>query len=411
MEGLRLKPGVPDPWFVFRRAILLGEFGAGGGGRGVTRQNGAWFDGYRHKEARVVNLTAPQRATRSPHHILWLMVENSPLFSRSRGRWATAFMVSCVAIAGALTYLALRPDGQGSEKQSGGAAASTTKLDEVLSTVAVLKRDGAFEKAQVVLRQTIAEYPSEAQPYIEYAEVLIALGRPEEAYANYQRALKEGPSSHALALAAGTAASMSGKLADAQVHLREAQQFNLKDWKAPLFLAQVQLKLNEIDEAKKNLLLCVNLNPEATIAWGTLAEIALRENKLSLAAQHIAKAREQEPSAVLWRLIEARVLKRDNKPREAADLLLALEPVERLESGVLQTLAECYGLLQQPRDAALAYASSSDAQPARGDVALEAARWFNRASEPAAAAKYAQRAADAGEAGAADFLLSLDSTK
>lgn len=323
-------------------------------------------------------------------------------------------MLGCLVLSLGITLYALVPS-RGIQRAGGTANSAATHgsadLDNILSSIAALKRDGQFEKAQVIVRKAIEAFPHQAQPYIEHAEVLIALGKPGEAYANYSRALQETAPTSALHLAAGTAASMANEHAAAREHFAKSQQLDPRDWKAPLFLAQVQLKLHETEQAKKNLLLCVNIRPEAAVAWGTLADIALRENKLALASQYVARARTLEPRTALWSIIEARVLKRDNKPREAAALLLALEPQDRYSNKVLSTLSECYGLLRQPHDAALLYATASDAQPGHGDVAMEAAQWFLRAQKPEAALRYARRAADLNQPGAADLLISLDQPK
>lgn len=324
------------------------------------------------------------------------------------GRSSILLIVAMVLLlvgAVAIVYVAVRPS-----SVAGDVKAKSTKpggLDEALTSVAALKREGAFEKAKTVLDGIIAQHPSEQQPYVELAEVLVAMDKPVEAYANYERAFASGPASANLHLAAGSVASMSGKLDRAEEHFLSAQQLNTSDYKAPLFLAQVQVKLGstaKIEEAKKNLILAATLRPQTAAAWGTLAELALRENKVTIAMQHIAKAREHEPAAMVWRLLEARILKRDNKPEQAVALLNALDPADRGDALVLKTLAECYGMLQQPLEAAKAYALASDAEPARGDIALEAARWFIKGGDKSAAQRYAQRALDAGEEGAAELI-------
>ncbi len=201
----------------------------------------------------------------------------------------------------------------------------------------------------MILKQACIEHPTEQRLFIEYAEILGVLKRPEEAYANYSKAIGIGPRTAALELAAGTTANMatglSNNLAEAEKHYAAAQAMDRADWKAPLFLAQIQIKIGtpeKIEEAKKNLLIAAKLQPDMATPWGTLADLALRENKPEIALQHIARARELEPQVTLWRVVQARALKRQNKPEDAIKLLVGLDDAQIREPGVLTTMAECF---------------------------------------------------------------------
>jgi len=281
-------------------------------------------------------------------------------------------------------------------------------MDEILNAIATLKRDSQFGKAQAILTQAIAERPDEQRLYVEYAEVLVALQQTKEAYSNYEKAIAVGPATHPIQLAAGTVASMLGQTQRAREHFEAAQQLDKTDWKAPLFLAQMQIKLGDTEDATKNLLLAVKLKPDSAAAWASLADLELRENKITLAAQHIVKARELEPASTAWRVLEARVHKRANEPAKALEVLMGLDAVQRLEPGVLSTMGECLGMLSRPKDAAVLYSDVSDSLPSRGDLALAAAQWWERAGKPENGVRYAQRAAEVGEAGAADLKLKLE---
>jgi tetratricopeptide (TPR) repeat protein len=308
--------------------------------------------------------------------------------------WPVALMLVFVAGAIAVMVQTLRP-APAPAQESGTAAPGS--LDAVLNAVTALKRDAQFAKAETVLQEAISRFPDEQRLYVEYAETLVATQRPQDAYANYERALATGTPTHPIQLAAGSVACMLGKLDRAEEHFAAAQQLDKTDWKAPLFLAQVQIKRGDSAQAQKNLLLSINLKPEAATAWGSLADLELRENKPELAAQHAAKARELEPASTVWRVLEARILKRNNQPEQALAALIGLDATQRLEPGVLQTMAECLGMLSRPAEAAKLYAEASDVQPSRGDVALQAALWWERAGQPVAGLPYAQRASDAAE--------------
>jgi tetratricopeptide (TPR) repeat protein len=317
-----------------------------------------------------------------------------------------AGLVGVFAVAAFVVVQALRP--APAPVDAGEVRAASASLDEILNAAATLKRDGAFNKAESLLREAISRHIAEQRLYVEYAEVLVATRREREAYEQYEKALAAAEGTHAIHLAAGSVASMIGRLDRAAEHFAAAQQADKTDWRAPLFLAQVQMKLSQNPEAMKNLMLAVNLKPDAAIAWGSLAELELRDNKLPLAVQHVAKARELEPASTVWRVLEARILKRENKPDEALALLAGLDAAQRLEPGVLNTMAECLGMLSRPRDAAKLYAEASQAQPLRGDLAMLAAQWNERAGDKAAALTFAKRAAGAGEEHAADMVARLE---
>lgn len=326
----------------------------------------------------------------------------------SRTVWPVVIVGLLLAAAVGLVVVALRPAVPASATASGGGASGASRplgsIDEILNAANSLQRVRKYPEAQALLKQATVEHPEEQRLYFEYAQVLVASQQLEPAYQAYVKALATGQRTAQLELAAGTVASMLNRLPLAEEHLAAAQQADKSDFKAPLFLAQVQLKQDKLEDAKKNLLLAALLKPDSATPWGTLAEIALRENKISIALQHIAKARELEPHVILWRVMHARALKRENKPEQALIELIGLSLSERLEPGVLQTMAECFGMLKRPVDAAKMYSEASDANPGKGDVALQAATWWERAERSDVAVKYAQRAVDAGEQGAAETL-------
>lgn len=266
------------------------------------------------------------------------------------------------------------------------------KLDATLNAVVRLKTDREWGQAKAVLDEALQTWPTEQQLHVQLAEVFVAMERPGDAHASYERALATGTRTAEIEFAAGTAASAAGKLDRAAEHFAAAQTARPNDYLAPLFLAQVQVKQNQLSEAKKNLLLSATLKPEIAITWGTLAEIALRENVVTLAVQHAQRARDLEPTNALWRLLEARALKRDNKPSQALALFEGMEPADLLEPSIVQLLGECYGLAGRPKDGALMFEKLVSAESTRGDLVLLTAQWWERAGDNAKAMQWAQRA-------------------
>lgn len=345
-----------------------------------------------------------------------------PEATDARRGMATARVAGAIGIlvlviaAGGTMYLALKsaktpnpsqgersnsPDLGPSTANGATAAADTSSngttsaqvVDTLLNSANTYMRQGDFVKSEAVLKAAIAEHPAEQSLVRLYAELLAGTNRPAEAYDQYLKALTIGPRSAAIEFDAGTAASMAGKLDRASEHYSAAQAADPTDWRAPLYLAQVQIKRDEIENAKANLLIAGRLKPDLGVIWGTLADIALREGKASLALQHVAKARDLEPRYTLWRVIEARALKREGKAEAALQSLIGLDQREQFDPPVLQLMGECYGVLGRPLDAAKLYRAASDAKGEDGPLALETALWLERAGDPAAGVQYADRAA------------------
>lgn len=285
--------------------------------------------------------------------------------------------------------------------------ASAEKIDALLnSALTYMNRDEAA-KAEIILAAAIRENPGEQRLYLMHAEALAALRKPEEAYAAYEKALAIGPREGETEFAAGTLANMIGKLDRAVEHYQAAQAAMKTDPRPPVFLAQVQLKLKQNEEAKGNLAIAARLNPDLAIVWGTWAQVELDENRPSIAAQHAAKARELEPRVTLWRLLEARALRRANKAEDALALLVNLDEGEKRDPQVMSVMGECYGILKRPADAAALYAKAAAADPANGTLAMETAGWFERAGDKATAFKHAERAMLLGTPGASGMVERL----
>jgi len=288
---------------------------------------------------------------------------------------------------------AITDPGQNGSTLAPRASANADQPAAILQTAEKLRAQGDGKKAEAMLRTASQAHPNDQSLAIGLAEFLVADRQLEDAYASYARALAIGPPDAVLEFAAGTVANMLGRSTQAIEHYSAAQSADKSDPRYPLYLAQIQAKENLVTEAKANLLIAAKLDPDNAVVWGTLADLSLRANQASLALQHVRKARALQPEATVWRVIEARALKRENKPEEALGVLIGLSPNQRLEPGVLQTMAECYGLIGDNEAAAGLYAAATQAEPMDGALTLEHALWVERAGRPDDALKIAERAA------------------
>ncbi len=293
-------------------------------------------------------------------------------------------------------------------------------VQAALDAAARYQADGKYGEAAAILSKVVDSDPTDRQARIGLARALMGQRQHAAAYAQYEAAISllprgtmekialEGDAAVAeLHFEAGTCANMAGRPDRAEEHYSMAQTADAREPRYPLYLAMVQLKRGGREgetAAIASLLRATHLNPELGEAWGTLAEISLRQDQPSIAAQHIEKARRLQPDVVRWRVVEARMLNRRGEADRAAALLTALPEPQRREPHVLGVLAESFGLMKQPLEAARAYASAFAASaPPNPELAYQGALWFQRAGDLKSAADLAGAAASLGHADARDL--------
>lgn len=283
--------------------------------------------------------------------------------------------------------------------------AAPAAIEAIVASAKTYLQQGDNGKAEKVLAGAVAQYAEEQPLRLAYADALLTQKKISEAYEQYIAALAIGPRSAKIEGMAGTIASLAGKNDRALEHYQAAQTAEPTNAEYPLFLGQLQLKSGEIEAGKASLIRAARLDPNSATAWGSLADVAMRQNTLSLALQHIAKARQLEPTSVAWRLIECRALARSGEPGKGVELLVTLDDSLRFQRPVLQQITECYGLMSKPDDAAAICGKASDSSPTDPALAMQAAEWFEKAKQHDSAMVYASRAAELGVAGAIELMM------
>ena len=286
----------------------------------------------------------------------------------------------------------------GADAGGGGSAVPVAKrLDDARGAMSRQE----FAHAEVILTKAAEAYPEDQGVRLQLAQNLVAQQKFKEAYAQYEAAIALSPrpapgemggvGDPKLHFEAGTVANQAGYVERAEEHYSMAQAGDPSEARYPLYLAMVQIKLGKDGPALASLIRATKLNPELAIGWGTLAELALRENQLGLAMQHVEKARLLEPREARWRVVEARALKRRAEAgdvEKALQLLLSLEQSDRMTPEVLKAMGECYGLLQRPADAAYVYSEAAKLRPQDADIAYETALWYQRAGNEKEAVRF-----------------------
>lgn len=291
---------------------------------------------------------------------------------------------------------------------------SARAVEAGLDAAAVYSRQGKFGEATAILSRLAEQSPENQTVRLALAQSLVGERKFAAAYAQYEAAFaleSAGGGQSALTPAharlqfeAGTCANQAGLTRQAAEHYHLAQLADPADARYPLYLAMIQIKLGEDDAATASLVRAANLNPELAEAWGTLAELALKKNALSLASQHLENAERLQPEVTRWRHVRARIFNRQGEPEKAATLLLALPPAARRERDVMTTLAQTYGLLKRPADAARLYADAARDAPDDAELHFQAATWFERAGDAAKAAEHARFGAMLGHEGCRELL-------
>ncbi len=326
---------------------------------------------------------------------------------------AAGVLLGIAALVGAgfagwtLYRVAAAPAPQETPEPAGPGVASMETVEAVLATVKRLRDEGQPSAAESVLSAAVRQYPSDQDLRLAFVDLLMAGRRWSEAYDQSLAAIEIGQVPAPVEFAAGTLANMTDRPALAAAHYANAMRLDPSNPDYPVYLAAVQLKMNQTQDAKASLAIATRLAPDRAQVYGMLAQIALAENKLGIAGQQIERARALQPAEPAWVLLEARIRKREGETERALELLHTLPQQEMDAPATLALMAECYGFLGRPGDAASRYLDAAERDPANADLAFEAAQWLERTGDRAAALRWARRAEQLGHRQASGWIQGL----
>jgi len=286
--------------------------------------------------------------------------------------------------------------------------ATEEEIERLLESVQVYVRTGERSKAHAILESAVGQYPDDQDLRLAYAQLLMQDEEYGEAFVQYDAAALSGPISAQDHFAAGTLASTVGRTEDAVRHYDMAQRADATNADYPLYLAQVQLKLGLKDEATASLVRASVLDESNALIWGSMASIALSNNKFNMALQHVARARELEPESRDWRLIEARAMKRAGRAQDAIGVLLALGDALLTDDEALKTMSECHGMLGEAGEALTLYEQAMEQRPGLATLVYESAVWAERAKQSSRALELARKAASMGHEHAPKLVSRLE---
>jgi len=345
---------------------------------------------------------------------------NSPLTRSSPKRtaparvgvWLILGAAVSIVLIGAAALVLLGPEapapGAVRPRPAAGDMAPVETVERVLESVQAYVSREEFDKGAAILERAVAAHPEDADLRFALGDLRMRTREFDLAYEQYAAGLAalDTPDA-ARSFTAGTLASEVGEFDLAAEHYEDAARADPSRADYPLYLANIHLKRNAVDEASGAVALAARLAPERAEVWVTWSHIAMRRGAVELALQQIRRARGIQPLEPEWAILEARILRRRGEPDRALAALATLPEQTRTTPRVALSMAECDGMLGEPSRGADRVVAAARAERADASLAFEAAVWLERAGRRGEALRWARRAIELGHAGAEAWIDSL----
>ena len=322
-----------------------------------------------------------------------------PAARSAAGRWAVVIVLLVGVAAGVVAVWYWSTQVQViDEKNAAGPASwdfkkASTELDELRQRYVDMHSQGSAAATIREFRRLVERYPRFAEARSQLGLVLYEAQRWEDAYEQLKVSLELDAQQAEVHLLAGTVALNIGLIDEAERHYSQAVGLQPANPVFLVHLAQVHVRKRDFDQAQHRLLEAIKLDSSSHSAYGTLADVYARQNKMDLALQFIDKAIENTPLEqrrvqVSYTLRKAAYLRRQNKPVEALLVLQSLFPQEQAEAAIIEDLALCWAQLGKPANGAKLYEAELIARPTELDLLGGAARWRLKAGDKEMAAKH-----------------------
>lgn len=276
----------------------------------------------------------------------------------------------------------------------GGASSSSTKqiagekIDASLSAIQQYLQSGELAKAEAIARTLIDRAPAEARAHEMFGQVLLAKAGASEqqgdaaaatdlksqAWSSYKKATELDSSNPGLMHSAALVAMTAGAQNEALELFLKAESLDASNPQYPLFAAQVLLQQKRLDEAEAALKRALSVAPDEPYVHASLAMVALERGRFDDAHKAIAIARSAEPDNVGFRAQQAKIYRRQERAREALELLIGLDETSRAQEAVTFEIAAAYESLGEPLKAAQAWAACATANHRAPTAYLAATR-------------------------------------
>jgi Flp pilus assembly protein TadD len=180
-----------------------------------------------------------------------------------------------------------------------------------------LRRRGRFGAQILAYSSVLESVKRRALPFVARGNAYLADGKPRQALADYQQALRLKPDMPEVIALKGEALSMMKRYREALEAFNTALAVRPKDAEALSGRAVVRMALGRIDEAngdwRRQLELVAPERPAAR------ACVALRMAEYAIALPELERAVAKQPNDPYWRLYRLAALRRLGTPVESAD--------------------------------------------------------------------------------------------
>jgi tetratricopeptide (TPR) repeat protein len=294
-----------------------------------------------------------------------------------------------------------------------GERVSESDRSDALEAVQVYLDQGELASAEAILAAFVEKVDNDPRAWELYGvvrlmEATIAAGAGSEeaarerfvdAYDFYLRAIDADPMNAGLHQSAGEVIDAAGDLDKAMIHYEKAMALEPANPKPPFFAAQVYLRREEPEPARRLLRRVLEIDPVQTYAYASLAVAAMQEGRHSDAIGLIEEARRLDPHDLALRVQHARLLRQAGEPMQGLEMLVSLRPGERVLPFIAEEIAAGYAALGRPADVARIWRQVFEAAPGgpqASAAALAAATAFLEAGETAEARSWLERASRTG---------------
>jgi len=242
----------------------------------------------------------------------------------------------------------------------------------------------------------VEQYPDFPPAYTLHGQVLMTVGRLDEAARQMRTALKIGGED------AQTRALLGGvylKLDDydaARSNYQAAISLENENPEHRVKLANLEYEAGNLESAKRAALDALALDSSRHQAYALLSQVYEKQGEPSLAAQQMEKALEvlggeQEQTRVTYVRRRAAMLRRMNRPEDALAALRELPPTLMFTMDLAEDFARTYGMMGQPMLVAMHYEELSRIEPVNPEPLAGAARWYLKAGDQDSARAMVQR--------------------
>lgn len=248
-------------------------------------------------------------------------------------------------------------------------------------------RHGQAGEARVMLEALLEQYPRDPEGHALLARAHLSLGHEAKAYEAAKRAVELDPADAESADFAGMLAERREELATARRLYARAVEVQPERAKYRLQLANVLLKLDELDAARHQARAALKLDPTLAVGHGILGYADRRAGAMEEAAGHFRKAirhSDRPRREADWSIELSRTLRAQGEAgaAEAVNVLSELPSDWRMSERLLTAeLAEAYRALGEPAKAADAWRAWLAAHPGDAEAAAMAGLAFLQAAE------------------------------